>query len=156
MNLLPLLAMVLGAVVLVLFVALLFVRPGWLRSRRAPAPIAPLSSPPTYPRALRAPAEGGYLGTVRVSDGSAVRIHGLGGRGRVKLVLAAEGLVLERRGTNDLLVDEQELGGGEVREGVLVVRWTHGGVALETSIRLDPTGDTAGWARSLRQMGIGT
>lgn len=156
MNLLPLVAMALGAVVLVALVVLLFVRPGWVRPRRVPAPIVPVSSPPTYPRALRSPAEGGYLGTVRVSDGSAVRVHGLGGRGRVKLVLASEGLVLERRGTNDLLIDEQELETGEVREGVLVVRWTHGGVALETLIRLDPTSDDAGWARSLRQMGLGS
>lgn len=68
-------------------------------------------------------------------------------------MLAAEGLVVERRGTNDLLIEEQELGGAEARGGVLVVRWRHDGVRLETVVELDAPGDVAGWVKSLEQMG---
>ena len=143
---------VLAVVLLVVVCLLVFVWPGWARGARS-VEMTPPAAPPTYPRALREPAEGTYRGTIRAPDGPLVRAHGLGGGGRVKMVLATEGLVLERRGTNDLLIEEQELGGAEARDGVLVVRWWHDGVPLETVVELDTPGDVAGWVKSLEQMG---
>ncbi|MQA01530.1 MAG: hypothetical protein GEV07_01960 [Streptosporangiales bacterium] len=144
---LVLVLLVLVAVVLVL----LFRWPGWLRSS-GPA-VAPPATPPNYPRALRAPTEGTYGGTERAADGQLVRAHGLGNGGRVQLILAAEGLVLDRQGLNDLLIEEHELLGAEERSGRLVVRWRHEGVVLETAVELDAAGEVASWVASLEQMG---
>lgn len=142
-----------GLVLLVVVLVLLFAWPGSARRRGGtPDPFPPVAMPPSYPRALRAPAEGSYQGT-NVHDGAPVRNYGLGGRGRVKLVLAVEGLILERRGTNDVLIEQHELRTGEVREQTLVVRWQHGGRPLETTVRLDRTEECDAWARSLSQMG---
>lgn len=144
---------VLGAVVLAVVLVLLFGWPGWARRRgRGPDAFPPVATPPSYPRALRAPAEGRYEGT-NVYAGAPVRDYGLGRPGRVKLVLAGEGLILERRGTNDVLIEQHELRVGEVREHTLVIRWQHGGRPLETIVRLDRAEESDAWARSLSQMG---
>lgn len=144
---------VLGAVVLVVVLVLLFAWPGWARGRgRDPDAFPPVATPPSFPRALRTPAEGTYEGT-NAYQGAPVRSHGLGGRGRVKLVLAVEGLILERRGTNDVLIEQHELRTGEARGDTLVIRWQHGGRPLETIVRFDRADETDAWARSLSQMG---
>jgi hypothetical protein len=144
---------VVGLVLLAVVLVLLFGRPGWARRGRGEAStFPPVAAPPSYPRALRPPAEGTYQGT-SLYEGAPVRTYGLGGRGRVKLVLAAEGLILERRGTNDVLIEQHELRTGEVRDHTLVVRWQHGGRPLETTVRLDRTEESDAWARSLSQMG---
>lgn len=136
------------AVLLAVLAVLLFVRPGWLRSKHE---VEEIVAPPTLPRPSRGTSEGRYGGTRWVADGSVVRVSGLGGKGRVLLVLTADGLVLERHGLDDLLIEESELRGAEQRGMVLAVRWQHGDALLETVVTLDVADDVGGWVTSLEQ-----
>lgn len=123
--------------------------PGWMR--RGPR-LEPLPAPPTYPRTLLGPQEGVYGGTVVGATGQPVRARGLGGRGSVRLALATEGLVLERRGTNDLLIDEQAVSGAYADGDTLVLSWTHDGVGLETRVRLADPQDMQAWIEAIGNM----
>ncbi|MBO0826875.1 MAG: hypothetical protein J2P24_03755 [Streptosporangiales bacterium] len=144
---------VVGAVLLVVVLVLLFAWPGWARGRGGTADgFPPVARPPSYPRALRPPADGTYEGT-NVYRGPPVRNRGLGRRGRVRLVLAGEGLILDRRGIDDVLIEQHDLRMAEVRGQTLVIRWQHGGRPLETIVRLDRAEESDVWARSLSQMG---
>lgn len=142
-----------GVVAVVVLAVLFFWQPGWLRRSAAGGQLGELATPPTIPRPLRATSEGRYGGTRRVADGTAVRSHGLGGKGRVLLVLTAEGLVLQRHGLDDLLIEEHELGGATQRGNGLAVWWWHGDVQLETVVELASADDVAGWVTSLEQLG---
>lgn len=144
-------AIVVVVIAAIVAAVLLFVRPAWaLRSRRSPR-MDPLPAPPTYPRVLLGPTTGRYAGTVFEATGRAVHAHGLGGRGQLRLSLTAAGLILERRGTNDVLIDEVEFAGAHAEGAVLVLGWSHDGVDLRTRIHLDQPADVAAWVDALHQ-----
>lgn len=123
--------------------------PGWMR--RGPR-LAPLPAPPTYPRTLLGPKDGVYAGTVMEATGRPVRSQKLGGRGNVRLALAAEGVVLERRGTNDLLIGEEAMSDGRPEGSTLVLSWTHDGVGLETRVELSDADDIQAWVEAIANM----
>ncbi|MGH3099046.1 MAG: hypothetical protein ACRDMV_23915 [Streptosporangiales bacterium] len=123
--------------------------PGWIR--RGPR-LGPLPAPPTYPRTLLGPKDGVYGGTVVGATGQPVRSQKLGGRGGVRLALATEGVVLERRGTNDLLIDGQAMSGAYADGATLVLSWAHDGVGLETRVQLADTDDMQAWIEAVTNM----
>lgn len=154
MTVSPVAAVIAGVVVLVLIVLAiaLFAWPGWMRASRRGPRLGPLPSPPTYPRTLLGPKDGVYGGTVVGATGQQVRARKLGGRGGVRLALAAEGVVLERRGTNDLLIDEGAISGGYPERNTFVLSWTHDGVGLETRVRFDDADDLGAWTEAIANM----
>ena len=81
----------------------------------------------------RLQASGRYLGTT--ADGDAVKAHGLGGRGSVRLLLSEEALDVVRIGA-PFRIPVAALRGASLRDDAFVVSWSHGDRALETTFRL--------------------
>lgn len=138
-----------GLVALAVVAVLALMRLGWVRRGRRQQDIAPLPPVPPLPEqglALSA-VQSRYLGTTRGDDWlDRVVVRGLGVPSAAQVSVGAEGLWCLRTGAPDLfipagqLVDARHDRGhaGKVYEGggVLVLRWRHEGVTLETGLRV--------------------
>lgn len=109
------------------------------RSRFAPAP----RSGPALPPLPRVPAGGAdhgvtttYVGTTVAGDHTQrVVARGLGRRCEAVALVRTDGLLLARRGAPDLFVPARQLDDVRRTDSMVVLRWHHGGQALETGLR---------------------
>lgn len=150
------------ATVAVFALALWGMRRGWLaRGRRQ----GDLESPPTVPAVLGAPLleplAGLYVGsTMARSWQDRIVAGGLGVRADATATLHAQGLVIQRQGSEPVFVPagsivEASLAPGLAGKvvgagGLLVVRWSLGGEQIDTGLRADDKTRYPEWVAALR------
>lgn len=110
------------------------------RSRFAPAPKHGPDLPP-LPRVPRGGADHGvettYVTTTRAGDHTQrVIARGLGKRTTAIVVVRTDGVLLDRRGAPTLFIPARQLDDVRRTSSLVVIGWTHGGVALETGLRM--------------------
>lgn len=153
-----------GVLALVVGVYLLM-RRGWRRRTAAQADLPPLPIPPPVDGApLLDPLPGLYVGTTRTGDWlDRVTASGLSARARGRLLLTADGLVVERAGAAALFVPGPAIREARVEAahagkvvgpgGLLVVSWELGeGVLLDSGFRGDDHDRHDLWVRALRHL----
>ena len=120
---------------------------GW--RRRATREENQIPAPPAAPAELSAPmavAQGKYIGTVKSGDWMVrVLAHGLGAPAAARLSVHREGVLIERDGAQELFIPAgtlRQVGVGRglagtvvERDGMAIIGWNCGDVALDTGFR---------------------
>lgn len=110
------------------------------RSRFAPPP----RTGPALPPLPQVPAGGGdhgvettYVATTVAGDHTRrVVARGLGTRCTAVVVVRTDGVLLLRRGAPDLFIPLEQLDDVRRTDSLVVVAWSHGGLALDTGLRM--------------------
>lgn len=132
---------------LLVVAAVLGMRRGWRRRVAATAdvPVPPLA-PTDAGAVLAGPFEATYVCTTRAGDWlERVASHELGVRSAATVVVAEAGVHVVRRGARDLFLPRADLRDARREpgmagkfvggDGLVVLRWTDGGVPLDTGLR---------------------
>jgi hypothetical protein len=147
--------------VLVFAVLLALVWLGWRGRARRQSDLPPLPPvPQTLGPELLPPLTGLYVGTtVSAQWQNRIVVHTLGERADAVLHLSADGVVIRRQGAPGIhipaaaLIDarlEPALAGKVVgRGGLLVLRWQHGDVLLDTGLRADDKAGYPDWVQTI-------
>lgn len=136
-----------AAVVAVIAVTVWAMWWGW--RRRAAKEESEIPAPPPTPQSLSAPvavADGKYIGTVKSGDWMVrVLAHGLGAPAHARLSVHPEGVLIDREGAAAVFIPTDSLrqvgvgrglaGTVVERDGMAIIGWDCGGVALDTGFR---------------------
>ena len=136
-----------AAVVAVILLTVWAMWRGW--QRRAAKEESQIPAPPVAPGNLSEPiavAEGKYIGTVRSGDWMVrVLAHGLGAPAQARLSVHHEGVLIDRDGAPEVFIPTESLrhvgvgrglaGTVVERDGMTIIGWDCGGVALDTGFR---------------------
>ena len=134
---------------------------GWRGRAKRQSALPPLPPAPPVPGTdLLEPLTGLYVGTTISTEWqNRIVVHTLGQRADAELRLSEAGVVIERQGAGaihipaEALVDarlEPALAGKVVgRGGLLVLRWQHGEVLLDTGLRADDKSRYPDWVRAI-------
>ncbi|MGX7679559.1 PH-like domain-containing protein [Jatrophihabitans sp. DSM 45814] len=145
--------------------ALLGLRTGWRNRGRRQSALPDLAAiPSTLGPDRVAELSGLYVGTTIATQWqNRVVVHSLGQRADSRARLTDDGVLIERQGSRSIFIPagqlldarlEPALAGKVVgRGGLLVLRWRHGDVELDTGLRAD---DKAGYPAWVRAINAGT
>ncbi|GAA2008501.1 hypothetical protein [Brevibacterium samyangense] len=148
-------------VVIVLFALMWW---GWNRKRAQQAARFPVPARPAAGTAVLAgPVPGMYVATTLADQPlERVQAHHLGVRTDAELSIAADGIILDRAGTDDLLIPRAAITGVRTasgmigkfveRDGLVVITWTLGEVAVDTGFRTRAAADRTHVIESIRQL----
>lgn len=120
---------------------------GW--RRRAAKEETEIPAPPIPPEHLSKPvavADGKYIGTVKSGEWMVrVLAHGLGAPAQARLSVHPEGVLIDRDGASAVFIPSESLRSVGVgrglagtvveRDGMAIIGWDCGGVALDTGFR---------------------
>ena len=156
-----LLVMVVLAVFLACLAAMYW---GWRnRARRQAALLPPFDPPPAdLGTELRA-AAGVYLGTTTAASWQdRVAVGGIGLRANATLHMYSEGVLADRQGGAPLWIPAAAIAGARTGRalagkivgsgGLLVIRWQHGDLALDTGFRADDPSAYQSWIDQLTRI----
>lgn len=109
------------------------------RTRFAPPPKHGPNLPP-LPRVPSGGADHGvevtYVATTVAGDHTQrVVARGLGKRSGAVALVRTDGVLLDRRGHGRLFIPARQLDGVRRTDSLVVIGWSHGGIALETGLR---------------------
>ena len=125
---------------------------GWRHRAARQADVPELPTVPDDPGPVLASCEGRYVGTVRSGDWlDRIVARGLGAPGRSLVAVTATGVLLDRDGAPAIFIPAAALTAvtsgkglaGDVveRDGLAILSWRLGGVALDTAFRADRATD---------------
>ena len=135
-----------AALLLVVIVVFLLMRRGWKQRTASqagvPVPARPLEGNPV----IHGPVDGMYVATTAAGDPyDRIAVHGLGLRTAADVVVTDAGIVIDRAGTGDFLIPWADVTGVRSSQGMIgkfvepdglvVIGWTLGGIALESGFR---------------------
>ncbi len=138
---------------------------GWRARGSRQADVPP---PPDVPDEVRAASQepvvpGMYVATTTAGDLlDRIVVHGLGNRGRARLQVRADGVLLERTGESDLWIPRESmravrLGSGQAQKafeagGLILLAWQLGPRLVETGFRADDPAQHVAAARALSDL----
>jgi hypothetical protein len=156
---------------LVLLFVLLFLlavggmRRGWRRRAATQSGIPPLRGVPGSVGDPVVPDLSGlYVGTTFATQWqNRVVVHGLGLRSEAVFRLSADGVLIDRTGSDPIYIPSDELIDARLEPalagkvvgpgGLLVLRWQHGAVQLDTGLRADDRTRYAAWVATINGNG---